>query len=98
MISVQRLHTQTMLASEHYPYYNAAMSNYELLEVHRSKISLHRAKAHYSTQLLGCLIGSQGLQGCLPASIKRFTTGRLRFSLLFRLITKPQKNCELHVF
>jgi hypothetical protein len=36
-----------MLAAEHYPYYDGAMLNHELLEVHRSKISLHRAKADY---------------------------------------------------
>jgi hypothetical protein len=34
-----------MLAAEHYPYYDGAMPNRALLEVHRSKISLHRAKA-----------------------------------------------------
>jgi hypothetical protein len=38
-----------MLTAERYPglhSYNA-MSNYELLEIHRSKISLHRAKVDY---------------------------------------------------
>jgi len=39
-----------MLAAEHYPdlIANVALSNDELLEIHRSKISLHRAKADYS--------------------------------------------------
>jgi hypothetical protein len=37
-----------MIAAEHYPFYDVAMPNHELLEVHRSKISLHRAKADYS--------------------------------------------------
>jgi hypothetical protein len=36
-----------MLAAEHYPYYDGAMPNHELLEIHRSKISVHRAKAGY---------------------------------------------------
>ena len=37
-----------MLASEHYQYYDDAVPNHELLEVHRSKISLHHAKTSYS--------------------------------------------------
>ena len=37
-----------MLVTEQYPYGGGAMANHELLEVHRSKISLHRAKADYS--------------------------------------------------
>jgi hypothetical protein len=38
-----------MLAADHYPYIhpNIAMPNHELFEIHRSKISLHRAKADY---------------------------------------------------
>jgi len=37
-----------MLATEHYPYFDGAMTNDGLLEIHRSKISLHHAKAGYS--------------------------------------------------
>jgi hypothetical protein len=37
-----------MLAAEHYPYNDVAIPNHELLEVHHSKISLHRAKAGYN--------------------------------------------------
>jgi len=37
-----------MLAAEHYPYCDGAMPNHELLEIHRSKISLRRAKTDYS--------------------------------------------------
>ena len=37
-----------MLAAEYNPYYDGAMPSHELLEIHRSKISLHRAKAGYS--------------------------------------------------
>jgi hypothetical protein len=36
-----------MLAAEHYPYYDGETVNQELLEVHRSKISIHHAKAGY---------------------------------------------------
>jgi hypothetical protein len=36
-----------MLATEHYPYYEGAMPNHELLEVYHSKISVHHAKAGY---------------------------------------------------
>ena len=36
-----------MLTSNHYPDYNFATPNDELLEIHRSKISLHHAKAGY---------------------------------------------------
>lgn len=38
----------TMLATEHYPYFDGAMTNDGLLEIHHSKISLHHAKAGYS--------------------------------------------------
>jgi hypothetical protein len=37
-----------MLAAEHYPYYDGAVPNRELFEIHNSKISLHRAKTDYS--------------------------------------------------
>jgi hypothetical protein len=39
-----------MLAVEHYSelFADVARSKNELLEIHRSKISLHRAKAEYS--------------------------------------------------
>jgi hypothetical protein len=37
-----------MLAADHYQYPDVAMPNHELLEIHRSRISLHRAKADYS--------------------------------------------------
>jgi len=37
-----------MLVTELYSYGGGAIANHELLEVHRSKISLHRAKADYS--------------------------------------------------
>jgi len=39
-----------MLAAEHYSdlLADAALPKYELLEIHRSKISLHNAKAGYS--------------------------------------------------
>jgi hypothetical protein len=39
---------RTMLAAEHYPYYDGAMPNHGLLEVHRSKISLHHARTDYN--------------------------------------------------
>jgi hypothetical protein len=38
-----------MLATDHYPYHDVAMPNHELLEVHRGKISLHRAKLDTTT-------------------------------------------------
>jgi hypothetical protein len=38
----------TMSAAEHYPYYDDALQKQGLLEIHRSKISLHRAKEGYS--------------------------------------------------
>ena len=37
-----------MLAAEHYPYTCGALPKRELLDVQRSKISLHRAKADYN--------------------------------------------------
>jgi hypothetical protein len=43
-------HSHTMLAAEHYPdlFVYGALPKRELLKVHHSKISLHRAKANYS--------------------------------------------------
>jgi hypothetical protein len=37
-----------MLAADHYPYHDVALPNDELIEIHRSKISLHHAKTDYS--------------------------------------------------
>lgn len=37
-----------MLAAEHYPNHDGVMPNHELFKIHRSKISLHRAKTDYS--------------------------------------------------
>jgi hypothetical protein len=36
-----------MIAAEHYPYRDFSMLNHQLLEIHRSKISLHYAKQDY---------------------------------------------------
>jgi hypothetical protein len=36
-----------MLAADIHPHYDITMPNHELLEIHRSKISLHHAKAGY---------------------------------------------------
>ena len=36
-----------MLAADHYPYPDMAISNRQLFEIHRSKISLHHAKSGY---------------------------------------------------
>jgi len=37
-----------MSAVEHYPYFDGAILSPELFEIHRSKISIHHAKAGYS--------------------------------------------------
>ena len=37
-----------MLATGNYEYYDTTMPNHELLEVHRTKISLHHAKTGYN--------------------------------------------------
>jgi hypothetical protein len=73
-----------MLTAERYPglhSYNA-MSNYKLLEIHRSKISLHRAKVDYSyptirlpymlSKLAGLPTGTGGAPGVvlhIPCSL-----------------------------
>jgi hypothetical protein len=43
-----------MLSAEHYPdpITNSALPRHELLEIHRNKISLHRAKADYNYPII----------------------------------------------
>ena len=57
-----------MLAAEHYPYHGVARPNHELLEVHRSKISIHHAKAGYDYPAIRLPFTLSGLAG-LPTRI-----------------------------
>ena len=68
-----------MLAAEHYPYYDGAMPNHELLEIHRSKISLRRAKTDYSYPTIRLPHTFSALAGCRPASIRPVHDGALAF-------------------
>jgi hypothetical protein len=59
-----------MLAADHYAniHPNLAMPNHELLEIHRSKISIHHAKAGYDYPAIRVPFTLSGLAG-LPTRI-----------------------------
>jgi hypothetical protein len=59
-----------MLTGTHYPscFSNVALPTTELLDIHYSKISLHRAKAGSATRRFGCLFYFSQLAG-MPTRI-----------------------------
>ena len=81
-----------MLATEHDPYYDAEMPNHELLEVHRSKISLHHAKAGYdypAIRLPFTLSKLAGLSTCIYQTVHR---GALAFLVVVSSTGSPSEN------
>jgi hypothetical protein len=71
-----------MLATDHYPFYNVAMPNHELLEVHRSKISLTRAKAGYDYPTIRLPFAFSGLIGLSTRIYQTVHAECLHFSSL----------------
>jgi hypothetical protein len=71
-----------MLATDHYPYYDVAMPNHELLEVHRSKISLTRAKAGYDYPTIRLPFAFSGLIGLSTRIYQTVHAECLHFSSL----------------
>jgi hypothetical protein len=68
-----------MLAAEHYPFYHGALPSHELLEVHRSKISLHHAKAGYDYPAIRLPFTFSGLAGLSTRIYQTVHKGALAF-------------------
>jgi hypothetical protein len=65
---------------------DVALPKHELLEVHRSKISLHRAKSGYGYPMIRLPVHFQSLPGYLRESTRQSMKVRLHFSSLLRLL------------
>lgn len=83
--------TMIQAAEEHYPYFlaHAALPKHELLEIHRTKISLHHAKAGYSyptIRLPQTFLKRAGL----PIRYQTFLEG----ALAFLVVVPPRKNAS----
>ena len=81
-----------MLAAEHYPYYDAVMSNYDLLEVHRSKISLHHAKADYRYPTIRLPYTFSKLAGLPTRIYQTVHDGALAFLVVVSSSNEGQEN------
>jgi hypothetical protein len=83
-----------MLAAEHCPYYDGAMPNHELLEVHRSKISIHHAKAGYDYPAIRLPFTLSGLAGLPTRIYQTVHEGALAFLVVVSLTSKssPDKH------
>jgi hypothetical protein len=85
-----------MLATGHYPYHDVAMPNHELLEVHRGKISLHRAKAGYDYPAIRLPFTLSGLTG-LPTRIDQTVhEGALAFLVVISSPASCSPSCCAH--
>jgi hypothetical protein len=83
-----------MLAAEHYPDHDASMPNRQLLEVHRSKISLHHAKSGYdypSIRLPFAFSKLAGLQTCIYQTVHE---GALAFLVVVSSSNKSEEESE----
>jgi hypothetical protein len=72
MTKRQRRVCTTMLAAEHYPCNYGAVPNHDLMEVHRSKISLHHARTDYNyptIRLPHTFSKLAGLQTCIYQTV-----------------------------
>jgi hypothetical protein len=90
-----------MLTAERYPGlhpYNA-MSNYELLEIHRSKISLHCAKAGYNYPTIRLPHTFSKLAGLSERIYQTIYDGSLAFLTVIpptKIFQKPKNPPSLH--
>jgi hypothetical protein len=83
-----------MLAAEHYPYRGVAMPNHELLEVHRSKISIHHAKVGYDYPAIRPPFTFSGLIGLPTRIYQTVHNGGLPSLLLFLPLTKRRRKAN----
>jgi hypothetical protein len=68
-----------MRTAEHYSYHGVAMPNHELLEVHRSKISIHHAKVGYDYPAIRLPFTFSGLIGLPTCIYQTVHNGALAF-------------------
>jgi len=90
---VQRGYARTILAADHYPdiHPDVAMPNHELLEIHRSKISLHHAKADYTYPTIRLPHTFSALAGLSTQIFQTVHKGALAFLVV---VSPPNKAAE----
>ncbi len=83
-----------MLAAEHYPdlITNSALPRHELLEIHRSKISIHRAKAGYSYPTVRLPYAFSKLAGLSTRIYQTVHDGALAFLMVVSPIETASEN------
>jgi len=93
MIKCATPHARTMLAANHYPdlHPDMAISNRQLFEIHRSKISLHRAKADYSYPTIRLPYTFSKLAGLPTRIYQTVHDGALAFLVV---VSPPNKTVE----
>jgi len=91
-----------MLAAEHYPYAltnHASLPKHELLEIHRSKISLHHAKTGYdypTIQLPRIFSRLAGLSTRIYQTVQQGVLAFLVVISLQKMLQKLQKPPSSH--
>jgi len=85
-----------MLATEHYPDFclDGAMPNHELLEIHRSKISIHHAKAGYDYPAIRLPFTFSGLIGLSTRVYQTVHDGALAFLVVVSSASSAKKRSD----
>lgn len=85
-----------MLATEHYSVFcpDAAMPNHELLEIHRSKISIHHAKAGYDYPAIRLPFKFSGLMGLSTRIYQTVHDGALAFLVVVSSASAAKKRSD----
>jgi hypothetical protein len=83
-----------MLAAEHYPFHDGAMPNHKLLEVHRSKISVHHAKAGYDYPAIRLPFTFSALIGLPTRIYQTVHDGALAFLVVISKSVATENNAE----
>jgi hypothetical protein len=81
-----------LLAAEHYPYYDGAVPNRELFDIHRSKISLHHAKVGYGYPTIQLPHTFSKLVGLSPQIYQTVHDGALAFLVVVSSSSKGEEN------
>jgi hypothetical protein len=87
-----------MSAAEYDPYYDDALPKHGLLEIHRSKISLHRAKEGYSYPAIRLPHTFSELAGLSTRVYQTVHDGALAFLVVISPNENTAKNSESSVF
>jgi hypothetical protein len=83
-----------MFATDHYQDFHSEMPNQELLEIRRSKISLHRAKADYSYPTIRLPYKFSMLAGLPTRIFQTVYDGALAFLIVISPNEKTAKSSE----